>query len=94
MGGLRLCGILLSGLNTWLQKYMALGFFKTYFYHQSGRHWPDSGDTSAFESRSPGAHFGPLPAPGGPKKSRKNPNTFLFLNEILNILEPTIQTNE
>ena len=44
-------------------------FSKTYFRHQSGRHWPDLDDTLGFESWSFGPHFGPIPGPmGGPTK--------------------------
>ena len=53
-------------------------FFKTYFCHQSGRHWPDLDDTSGFESWPPGPHFGPIPGPwGGPKSPEKKRKHFL-----------------
>ena len=60
-------------------------FFKMYFCHQSGRRWPDSDDTSGFESRPPGAHFGPIPGPwGAPKNPEKIQKLF---GKILKFLE-------
>ena len=44
-------------------------FLKTHFCHQSGRHWPDLEDTSAFKSWSPGPHVGAIPGPWGAQKS-------------------------
>ena len=68
-------------------------FFESYFCHQSGRHWPDSGDTPAFESRPPGPHFGPIPGPSGAPKSPETGQTpFGKIQKCLKHMEPTIQT--
>ena len=55
-------------------------FLKTHFCHQSGRQWPDSDDTSAFESWSPVPHFGAIPGPRGAKQKRKKAQTLFVEN--------------
>ena len=57
-------------------------FFKMYFCHQSGRHWPDSDDTLGFESRFPGARFGPVPGPWGARKSTEKNKKYKNLKDF------------
>ena len=62
-----------------------LRFFKTYFCHQSDRHWPDLDDTSAFESWTPGPHVGPIPGPWRSRKIKKNKNpSWTNIKHLLN----------